>query len=145
MPSYSYPPLWRRFAAMVYDCLLLAAISMAYGGVSITFNKFLFQSVTDTASGPLFQLGWVLILTSFFCYFWRRGGQTLGMRAWRLQLVPKDKLTNVSYRQCLLRCLFAMLSLLLLGIGYWWSLIDKNRQTLQDRLTKTEVILLSKN
>jgi len=145
MPTFSYPPLWRRFAAMIYDCLPLFAISMGYGGIYIACSKFLLQSITDAASGLLFQLGWVLTLASFFCYFWHRGGQTIGMRAWRLQLVQQDKLTAITYRQCLLRCLFASLSLLLFGIGYWWSLIDKNSQTLHDRLTKTYVILLPKN
>ena len=129
----------------MYDCLPLFAISMGYGAMYIAFNKLFFQSTTDIANGLLFQLGWGLILASFFCYFWRRGGQTIGMRAWRLRLVQKDRLTAVTYRQCLLRCLLATLSLLLLGIGYWWSLIDKNRQTLQDRLTNTQVILLPKS
>ena len=140
-----YPPLWRRFAAIVYDCLPLFAVSMAYGAIFITVNKLLFQSTTDNATGLLFQCGWALTLIGFFCYFWRRGGQTLGMRAWRLRLVQRDKLTRVTYQQCLLRCLFATLSLLLMGVGYWWSLIDKNRQTLHDRLTKTQVVLLPKN
>ena len=145
MSTLLYPPIWRRFAAMFYDCLLLFAVSMAYGAVYLGLQKLFFQSTTDMAKGPLFQLGWLLILMSFFCYFWRRGGQTLGMRAWRLKLVQQDTLTAVTYRQCLLRYLFATLFLFLLGMGYWWSFIDKDRQTLQDRLTKTQVILLPKS
>ena len=144
MPTPLYPPLWRRFAAMVYDSLPLFAISMGYGAVYIAVAKYIFQATTDTATGALFQLGWALVLVGFFCYFWHRGGQTIGMRAWRLQLVQQGTIKFVSYRQCLLRCLFATLSLLLFGIGYWWSFFDKNRQTLQDRLTKTEVIMLPK-
>ena len=145
MSTSLYPPLWRRFAAMSYDCLPLFAISMAYGAIYIAFNKFLFRSTIDTVDGLLFQLGWLLTLTGFFCYFWRRGGQTIGMRAWRLQLVHKDESKAVTYRQCMLRCLLVTLSLMLLGIGYWWSFIDRDRQTLQDRLTKTQVVLLPKN
>ena len=142
--SCSYPSLWRRFAAIVYDCLLLFAISMAYGGMCIAFSKMLFPSATDTVHGIFFQLGWTLTLMGFFCYFWRRGGQTLGMRAWRLRLVQQDGSTIITYRQCLFRCLFATLSLLLLGIGYWWSLVDRDRQTLHDRLTGTRTVLLLK-
>ena len=142
--SRSYPPFWRRFAAMFYDCLLLFAISMAYGAVCIVFNKAFFQSTIDTVHGVFFQLGWALTLMGFFCYFWRRGGQTLGMRAWRLRLVQQDGSIIMTYRQCLLRCLFATLSLLLFGIGYWWSLVDRDRQTLHDRLTGTLTILLPK-
>ena len=142
--SWLYPPLWRRFAAMVYDCLLLFAISMAYGAICIALNKVLLQSVNDTVHGLFFQFGWIVTLMGFFCYFWRRGGQTLGMRAWRLSLVQRDGSTIITYRQCLLRCLFATLSLLLFGIGYWWSLVDKDRQTLHDRLTGTRTVLLLK-
>ena len=145
MSTFSYPPLWRRFAAMIYDVLPLFAISMAYGAVYIAFSKLVFQTPTDTASGLLFQFGWFITIVGFFCYFWHRGGQTIGMRAWRLQLVQEDASTGVTYRQCVLRCLFAVLSLLLLGVGYWWSFIDRDRQTLPDRLTKTKVILLPKS
>lgn len=139
-----YPPLWRRFAAMIYDCLLLFAVSMAYGGSYIAINKVIFQSTADNATGLLFQIGWLLTFVGFFCYFWRRGGQTLGMRAWRLKLVRQDELKIITYRQCMLRCFFATLSLLLLGAGYWWSLVDIHRQTLHDRLTKTQVLLMPK-
>ena len=139
-----YPPLWRRFAAMTYDCLLLFAVSMAYGGFYIAINKVIFQSAADNATGLLFQIGWLLTFVGFFCYFWRRGGQTLGMRAWRLKLVRQDGLKIITYRQCILRCFFATLSLLILGIGYWWSLVDIDDQTLHDRLTKTQVLLMPK-
>ena len=144
MSTQLYPPLWRRFAAMVYDCLLLFAVSMAYGGFSIAINKIIFQSTNDNVTGLLFQIGWLLACVGFFCYFWRRGGQTLGMRAWRLKLVRQDGLQTITYWQCMLRCFFATLSLLLFGIGYWWTLVDADHRALHDRLTKTQVLLIPK-
>ena len=57
-----------------------------------------------------------------FILFWRKSGQTLGMQTW-YQLVDEQG-QPVGVRQGLTRCAAALLSLLPLGLGYWWSLLD---------------------
>ena len=76
----------RRLAAMLYDGLLLIAlimlatalITLPLGMPSdawlIVYQVFLFEII------PLV----------FFCGFWINGGQTLGMRAWRLRIVDRN-------------------------------------------------------
>lgn len=143
--------LFRRLAAMVYDSLLLLGLSFAYGGVfAVWIPNWLHGEPTPLGELPyeswgrfLFQLGWLALIVGFFVYFWRRGGQTLGMRAWRLRVqTPQGAL--ISLPQCLLRCLLAPLSMSCFGLGYLWSLIDSRNQTLHDHLTKTEVVTLPK-
>lgn len=139
--------VFRRLAALFYDGLLLMAVSMAYGALALAIKVHLLgQEVTvgerAEIGWPGF-VGWVVVLVGFYCYFWLRSGQTLGMRAWRLQLVSRRP-APLSLAQCLLRCPLALLSLAPLGAGYFWRWFDPQQLTLHDRLSHTEVRLLPK-
>lgn len=136
----NYPAVWRRFAAMVYDSLLVTAISMAYGALALTIGHFFFDNATQFTSGLGFQFGWLLVLLAFFCFFWMKGGQTLGMRAWRLQIRHKKNLALPSLIQCVLRCTLAPIGLLLFIVG----LIRKDKQCLHDLISHTQVVLTKK-
>lgn len=138
-----YPAIWRRFGAMIYDALLLLALSMAYGGVALAISRFLLSNEEKFVSGTLFQVGWLVVLLGFFCYFWMRAGQTLGMRAWRLQIIragTHNTRAMPSLPQCIGRCLLAPLGLLLCITG----LFRADRQCLHDLWTGTQLILLDK-
>ncbi|MEY8251112.1 MAG: RDD family protein, partial [Colwellia sp.] len=74
----------------------------------------------------------------FFVYFWSKKGQTLGMRAWRLRLQNLDG-SLLSKTTAVKRLVPT-----LLGLGNFWVLFDrKNKLSLQDRITNTEVVVLS--
>ncbi|ARU26969.1 RDD family protein [Cellvibrio sp. PSBB006] len=139
----------RRFAAIVYDALLLLAISIGYGGLALLINVLIQgqppegQKVQWGHWNILVFIGWMLTLASFFCYFWRRSGQTLGMRAWRMKLVDLEYGTP-GFKHCAIRCLVAPFSLLLGGLGYFWRWFDPQKMTLHDRLSKTQVIVQPK-
>lgn len=151
-PSTQPAGLFRRLAAMVYDSLLLGGLLFIYAGVfAVSIPNWLADEplpLGEVAYGPVgkvfFQLGLVAVIVGFFTYFWRRGGQTLGMRAWRLKVQTLDGDT-ISYQQCLLRCLLAPLSMAAFGLGYLWCLFDQQGQTLHDRLSKTQMVTLPKN
>ncbi|MEJ2418290.1 MAG: RDD family protein [Exilibacterium sp.] len=144
----------RRLAALFYDSLLVAAISIVYGAAAVALRVLLLagtaieeiEAGSPAVGGIWFQCGWLVTIVIFFSYFWHRGGQTLGMKAWRLRLTSADpSLANPAWSQCLLRCLVGPISLLCAGIGYLWCYIDKNGRSLHDRLTKTQVIVLPKS
>ncbi len=69
---------------------------------------------------------------------WHRGGQTLGMRPWRLRVVAADG-GVVSWRAALLRYVVGSASLLLAGAGFWWAWIDRDRLTWHDRASHTRL------
>lgn len=141
--------LFRRFAAMVYDTLLLMAISIGYFALAVLINVVIQgapaegQKVQWGQWDLLVFFGWLLVLGYFFCFFWRRSGQTLGMRAWRLQLIKSDG-GAPDWSQCVQRCLLAPVSLALFGLGYFWRWLDPQQLTLHDRLSKTRVVMLPK-
>lgn len=132
-----YPSLLRRFATINYDLLLLVAVSIAYGLIYLGIAKLIFGVNSDRATGLLFQLGWLASIASFYVYFWMKGGQTTGMRAWRIQI------TNLagdapSLKQALLRFLLAPLG----WLCFFTAFFDPQQQCLHDKLSATQLILL---
>lgn len=88
MPELILPaPLWRRLAAAIYDGLLLIALWM----VTLLLICLPLNSALGLKPGNAMNRGLLLAVgLGFFVWFWTRGGQTLGMRAWRLQVRRAD-------------------------------------------------------
>lgn len=85
-------PLWRRLVAIGYDGLLFLALVMAGLVLATPFVAFF---VADSAKTPLHNYAVLqgygyLVGLLFFGWSWTRGGQTLGMRAWRLKVRRLD-------------------------------------------------------
>jgi len=130
--------LLRRLASMLYDSLLLIAVLMAVTALVVLVN----QGEIDYTH-PLYRVLLVLVMFAFFTGFWTHGGQTLGMRSWRLQLQRRDGGTPTR-AQCVVRFLAAIPSLLLFGTGFLWILVDRDHMAWHDRLSKTVVVLVPK-
>lgn len=148
MPSTPSPDtagLARRLAALVYDSLLLLGLWFATAALLLAASGGQL-SHADRPTWLLVLLRASLVLVTFLFWggFWTHGGQTLGMRAWRLRLVSDDG-GPISWRQAVRRCLAALLSLAVLGLGYLWIPIDPQRRAWHDRLSGTRVIVLPKN
>lgn len=77
-----------------------------------------------------------LICAAYFVGFWRRGGQTLAMRTWRIKLVSATGM-KLGLSQMLLRFALAPFGLLL----FWWAWLDKERCFLHDRLAGTRLVM----
>lgn len=80
-------PLWRRLAAALYDGLLLIGLWMTAALVEVIVRD---QLLGLPRNHLLLQLYFFIVGSAFFGWFWVRGGQTLGMRAWRLRLRRLD-------------------------------------------------------
>ena len=138
------PGLLRRLAAIFYDCLLLVALlTLADALVVLPLGMMFDIDGSTLAAHSLFRLYLLLVIIGFFCGFWLRGGQTLGMRAWRIMLVRSDG-ADVRLRDALLRLAAATLSWAALGLGFLWSLLDRDGLTWHDRLSGTRLVLLKK-
>lgn len=141
------PPLLRRLAAMLYDTLLV----IPFIGVTIAAASAVEMWLLGTGSGAdyhqmhpqLVQALSIACVAVFFTAFWRKGGQTLGMQAWRIKLVDAQGEIPGTGR-CLLRCLAALVSLAPAGLGYWWCLVDRRKRYWHDYLSGTHLLLLPK-
>jgi uncharacterized RDD family membrane protein YckC len=134
-----YPSILRRLAIVIYDYLLIIAVCIAYGIIYIVIGKFVFNMEADRPSGLFYQLGWLATVVGFYSYFWMKGGETTGMRAWRVKITDLNG-NSPSLSQCIIRLFSSPVGWLL----FFTALFDKNKQWLHDRLSKTQLILLPK-
>lgn len=140
--------LLRRLAALLYDAFLVCAIWMALGAfVQFTFgitNQLVDgHAQTDPFIGALLFVGMVATAASFYIWFWMRTGQTLGMLAWRIQVVSSNG-SKLSVKQALLRWVLAWPSFFCLGVGYLWLFVDEHGNAIHDILSGTQVIVVPK-
>src|SRR5699024_4354262 len=139
MPLSPYPAtLPRRLAAACYDLLLVVGLWFVAVFALLPFNA----GHAIDGSSPLFRLYLFIVPYLFFSWFWTRSGQTLGMRAWRLQLRNENGLA-VSWYQALLRYVSAWVAWLSI-IGILWALVDARKRCWQDIVSRTEVVTLPK-
>lgn len=130
----------RRLAAGCYDALLLGALWMA-----ATLAVVAVRGGQPVPAGePAYQLLLLVVAALFFIASWLRGGQTLGMRAWRLR-VERESGEALDARAGLLRFLGGLLSVATGGIGLLWLWVDRDELTWHDRLAGTRVVVLPKS
>ncbi|HBO14724.1 MAG TPA: hypothetical protein DD440_00165 [Porticoccaceae bacterium] len=140
--------LFRRLASLVYDAFLLFAIALAYAAILLSVRVIFLglDGATRYDSGPVGQwLGFVGLYVSLSGYYyicWRKQGQTLGMKSWRLKLQSCDG-RRANAQQCIKRCLLAPLSVVSL-IGFIWCLLPPHRACWHDLATETHVIVIPK-
>ena len=134
-PIQGYPAgLGRRLGAMLYDSLLILALFILTGFIWVPISG-------DVVTGPLFQLTLIAEIIAFFGYFWRKQGETLGMRAWKIRVVDEAG-ALLSWKQILLRLCIAPLSMAAFGMGYAWLYLGDNKQTWHDKVSGTFVVHL---
>ena len=127
--------LARRLAAAVYDALLVVALMFI---ATFPFLAFLGDS-THGWRRHVLQAWIVFVIGAYFVWFWTRGGQTLPMKTWRVKLVKRDG-AAVETRTAAVRYVVAMFGALLLGLGFFWALFDREGQFLHDRIAGTRII-----
>lgn len=126
--------LMRRLIIMLYDSLPATAIVFlaALAVLPLTGDQVLFgRNIAYT----------VYVLAMIFLYLgicWVYIGQTLGMRAWKVELVTLDG-QRPGWRAAGLRYLSSMLSVAALGMGFWSCLLREDRASWHDRISGTRL------
>lgn len=131
--------VFRRLAAACYDGLLVVAVWML-----VTLAIVALRGGEPVPPG---QLGYQLLLLGatalYFIVSWLRGGQTLGMRAWRLR-VERESGKPLDLATGIVRFTGGLVSILTGGIGLMWLWIDRDGLTWHDRLAGSRVVVLPK-
>ncbi|MGH8279149.1 MAG: RDD family protein [Gammaproteobacteria bacterium] len=167
------PGLFRRLAAGFYDTLIVLAIWLLATLIAVipftrshSFESFYAHA---PALKILYQIGLLALGYVFFAWFWIHGGQTVGMRAWQLQVVRTDG-TPMDWYRALLRYvallipwlllllsaelfvtsrqlhnalpprIFAGLVLIAALAGFLWPAFDPQRLGWQDRLSRSRLL-----
>ena len=140
--------LFKRLGAYIYDLFALAAVLM----LSVIFALLIviignnmglidlspYKDMADyLGKSDVFVAYLGFVTVGFYAYFWTKGGQTIGMKAWRLRVQNSDG-SNISLIQALIR-----LATSAFGLGNLLALYS-NRNAFQDLWSECEVIVLSK-
>lgn len=126
-----------RLLALFYDLWPAVALWMAASAVFLTAHHHQPLPPFSASQLLLWLLCW-LLTGAYAIVSWRRGGQTLGMRPWRLRVIAADGAAP-SWRAAALRYLVGSASLVLGGAGFWWAWIDRGRLTWHDRASGTRM------
>jgi len=132
----------KRVAAMFYDFLLFGSVLLVVGFISmLTLTSI--TGIENVAKGSLVaKLFFVYLLALgylFFGWFWTHGGQTLGMRAWKLKVISFDG-QPINWKQAFIRYIYSIASWIPLAAGYLWLLFDKNKLAFHDHMSKTAIV-----
>ncbi|WP_237483550.1 RDD family protein [Vibrio hippocampi] len=155
MNAQSLPPagLIRRLAAFVYDSFIIAAVVMMAAGVVVALLQALVASgvisyapYTDVGDfltshpfwGPIYTAYLAIVWIGFLTFFWVRAGQTLGMRAWKLEL-QNEQGGRISTTQALIRIATSAFGLANLLVP-----LDPQKRGFHDIWAKTQVVVLPK-
>lgn len=127
--------LFRRLMIMVYDGLVVIALLMFV----TTLAMLLGMENRTAAKDPIYTAGLVIVWFLYLGWCWRKGGMTLGMRAWRVRIENSEG-ECPGWGQNLVRFLVSILSATLVGIGFFWSLFRSDRKTWHDLASKTRLL-----
>jgi uncharacterized RDD family membrane protein YckC len=159
--------LWRRYAALGYEGLLLAAIVLLVGFLTLPAVRPASGERPVLAVPPLsarvLSACFVFAAAGLYCtWSWTGGRRTLPMKTWRLAIVRADG-GAVDAKTAVGRYVAAWIgpgaSLLayavlqpahlgaqaawLVPLGYLWPLVDPDRQFLHDRIAGTRIVMAS--
>ena len=133
-----------RLLALLYDFFPALALWMVLSAAFTLGYTFLGHHAARENIAPFSVLQWLLWLCCWLATgvyataSWRRGGQTLGMRPWRL--VVTDATGEPPTTHALwLRYATGTLSLLLGGLGFWWAWLDRDGLAWHDRASGTRL------
>lgn len=136
---------------------------LLFGVVAVTGALFsvLFQQRHALYLRHMLQLWLLLVITTYFIWFWTHSGQTLAMKTWRIRLETVEG-KQVELKRAFIRYLLAWLWILP-GLALAWAVdaknwelafipatnvllwalmiyIDPQRQFLHDRLAGTRIV-----
>ena len=158
-------PLLRRFAALLYESLLLGALLLLAGFalaaiVSPSPDPGLRSPQIPSLPARILTLAALFVVAgAYYVWSWTGGRRSLPMKTWRLRLVRIDG-RSLDARTALTRYVAAWIgpvlmilayaalqptgharfAFWLLGVNYAWALIDRDRRFLHDRIARTRLI-----
>ena len=132
----SSPSIFRLLSSILYDSIALAAIWFFAGLIVV----IALQGKAVNPGNLLFLLYLIAVAYAYFGWCWTRGGQTLGMKAWKIRLATTESDQTIGWKCAAIRFAAAILSFSALGLGYFWSVIDRDSRTWHDRISRSHIL-----
>ena len=126
----------RRLGAIFYDLIVLLGILFIAALPLPLIDAFTQEMVLAVFFKQAYILG---VKFLYLGGFWVYGGQTVGMKAWRLRIICQNG-QPLSWKRALTRYLSACLSVASCGLGFIWAVFDSKKQAWHDRLSGTYLV-----
>jgi uncharacterized RDD family membrane protein YckC len=130
-----------RVLAFVADAIVIDVVAWLVGGaIAVVASAF---GISSTGRGVLVGAGaavGVLWAVGYFVFFWSTSGQTPGSRAMRIRVQDADGGGSLPFGRALLRVLGAVVSALILFLGFALILVDPRRRGLHDLIARSVVV-----
>lgn len=128
--SLNHVGLFRRLMAIIYDLFLLLALLFVATAIVMIFNHG--KAIEPGhALYPFYVSGLLIISFCFYGWFWTHGGQTLGMKTWKMKLQQNNG-HAVTWPLAFIRFITAVISWSAAGLGFFWSLLNPQKRTWHD-------------
>jgi uncharacterized RDD family membrane protein YckC len=118
---------WRRLAGAIIDGLVVGIVDTVL------------RVLLGTAGAGL----GILVSFAYYTYFHGKTGQTPGNAALGIRVVDIETGNVIGYQRAFVRCLVAIVSGLVIFLGYLWMLWDGRRQTWHDKAAGSLPVLPS--
>ncbi|MFT6906021.1 MAG: putative RDD family membrane protein YckC [Oleiphilaceae bacterium] len=139
---------FKRMGAYIYDLFAVAALLMLatifailvviVGNKIGLINLTAYKDSAEYLARSLIFVGYLAaVIIAFYGYFWSTGGQTIGMKAWRLRVQNSDG-SDINFTQSLIRMATSAF-----GLGNIMALFN-DRNAFQDLWAECEVVELTK-
>lgn len=129
---------FRRLFAISYDSFLLLAVLFIVSAIANALNH---GEAIEPGNRfyPVYVLTLFLLAYLYFAWFWIHGGQSLGMKTWRIRLIS-EKNEAITWKTAAIRFFTALLSWGVFGLGFLWALFDGKKRCWHDISSGTVLI-----
>lgn len=123
----------------------LRLVAILIDSAIIFIPSFLAVFVMALVLGEVFMrtignvLGFVVV-TAYFVFFQSKNGQTPGKRIMKIKVVDLQGNTPSTKTLLLREALGKTVSGIILGVGYFWAIWDRQKQALHDKISGTFVV-----
>jgi uncharacterized RDD family membrane protein YckC len=125
----------KRLAATIYDVFLLLGVWFGVGSIALWLNN-------SEILHPGIGLGIVIVSAwLFYSFFWMRGGKTLGMAAWNIEIYSLNG-KNITFIQATLRFYTNLLIVITIGAPLLQIYFSTDKLAINDKISKTNLRLI---
>ena len=143
MPGVPFAPHAGRLIAYIVDGFI---VGIAVTIVALVLTPFLIAGASSDNTGAIAATAFLyvfvvlLVSVSYFPFFWARGGQTPGMKIFKLRVVRDADGGRIGGATAIIRLIGLWISFAIFYIGIIWILVDSRRRGWHDLMAGTVVI-----
>jgi uncharacterized RDD family membrane protein YckC len=129
----------RRLLAALYDTPVVFMLFLIGTALSLLVNRGERLDATPL-SLSIYRSGLIVLWAAYYLACWKRWGQSLGMRIWKLRVVRGNG-ASLHWSDALLRLAASLAAWLPLALGVFAAAWDPERRAWHDRLSRTRLVM----